>query len=158
MTSYTATQKILHWLIFVLILLQYVLHEAMHETWTLVRRGMEAEFSPLVAQHVFGGLLILVLVIIRLYVRLTRGAPPLPADEPAALKFAAHATHWGLYGLMILLPVTGAMAWFGGVLPAAQAHSVLRVAMILLVFLHIGGALYQSLVLKSDVMSRMTHG
>ena len=158
MTAYTHTQKILHWLIFVLIVLQYALHETMQEAWTLVRRGFAVEFDPLIAQHVAGGMLILILVIIRLYVRFKHGVPPLPEGEPPMMKFAAHATHWGLYGLMILLPVTGAMAWFGGVLPAAQAHSALRIVMLLLVALHIGGALYQSFILKSDVMRRMTNG
>ena len=130
--------------------------EAMHEAWTLVRRGFEIEVSPLIMQHVFGGLLILILVVLRLYIRLKRGAPPLPENEPAVLKFAAHATHWGLYGLLILMPVSGAMAWFGGNLQAAQVHSVLRVVFLVLILLHIGGALFQSFVLKSDVMRRMT--
>lgn len=39
--------------------------------------------------------------------RLAHRAPPLPAGTPGWEKSAAHATHWALYALLLLLPLTG---------------------------------------------------
>ncbi|TDK42187.1 cytochrome b [Antarcticimicrobium luteum] len=154
-THYTRAQIALHWGIFLLIALQYLFHEPIVAAWDRLREGAEIAFSPLVAGHVFGGLLILALVVWRIALRLTRGTPPLPEEEPAALKRVAHGTHLGLYGLMLLMPVTGALAWFGGIGPAAGAHGLLRLLLLALVALHVAGALYQQFVLKTGIMARM---
>lgn len=154
-SHYSRIQIALHWIIFLLIALQYLFHDSIVEAWDTLRDGGEPAFSSLVAGHVFGGLLILALVIWRLALRLTRGAPPLPAEEPAPLKLVAQLTHLGLYALMLLMPVTGALAWFGGIGQMAGAHGLLRLLLLALVALHLAGALYQQLVLKTDIMSRM---
>lgn len=154
-TGYSRFQIALHWIVFALIVLQFALHEPIHAAWEAMTEGREVVPSPLIAQHVFGGLLVLVLAALRLVVRLTRGVPALPANEPAPLKLVAHVTHWSLYGLMILLPLTGAMAWFGGVQGAAAAHGVLRAVLLLLVLVHIIGALVQQFVFKTNIMARM---
>ncbi|MCA8883041.1 MAG: cytochrome b/b6 domain-containing protein [Rhodobacteraceae bacterium] len=154
-TGYSRTQILLHWGIFALIVLQFVLHDAMSEAWHALVRGQEIASNPLVAQHVFGGILVGLLVLWRLALRLRRGAPLPPEDEPAPLKLAAHVTHWSLYGLMLLLPVTGLMAWFGGVRAAAEVHEIFKALLMLLVGLHIAGALYHQFILKTDVLNRM---
>ena len=154
-SHYSRAQIALHWIVFLLIALQYLFHQAIVDAWDKLRDGAEIGFSPLVAGHVFGGLLILALVVWRLALRLTRGAPPLPEEEPEALKRIARLTHLGLYALMLLLPVTGALAWFGGIGPMAGAHGLLRLLLLALVALHVAGALYQQFVLKTDIMSRM---
>lgn len=154
-SHYSRAQIALHWVVFLLIALQYLFHDAILEAWDTLRDGGEIAFSPLVAAHVFGGLLILALVLWRLALRLTRGAPPLPEEEPAPLKLIAQLTHLGLYALMLLMPVTGALAWFGGIGSMADVHGLLRLLLLALVALHVAGALYQQLVLKTDIMSRM---
>jgi cytochrome b561 len=53
------------------------------------------------------GLTVLVLSIARLLWRLVNPVPPLPADMNGALKFAAHATHFLLYFLIIAIPLSG---------------------------------------------------
>jgi cytochrome b561 len=154
-TGYTRTQIILHWLVFVLVVLQFVLHDPIAEAWDKIEEGLEVGFDPLVAQHVFTGFLILVLVVIRMAIKAKRGAPTLPANEPAILKIAAHGTHLGLYALLILMPISGAVAWFGGIEAAADGHEAMKVIVIALVALHVLGALFQHFVLKSDVLTRM---
>ena len=53
------------------------------------------------------GIAILLLAIVRLVNRLSRPTPALPGDLPAIQKFAAHASHWLLYGLMLAMPLIG---------------------------------------------------
>lgn len=153
--TYSRLQIALHWIIFLLIAAQFILHEPIAQAWHKIEDGLPFEFHPLIAAHVFGGLLILVLVAWRIILRVKKGAPELPAEEPAALKLAAKATHLGLYILMLLMPISGAVAWFGGVFNAAEAHEVMKALMLLLIALHIAGALYQQFVLKTNIMSRM---
>lgn len=154
-SGFSAGQIRLHWIVFILIVLQYVLHEAMSEAWEIVEEGGSVSFDPMVASHVFGGILVLLLVIWRLAIRARRGAPAAPENEPAILKLAAAATHLGLYALMVLMPVSGMAAWFGRVEAAAEAHEVMRVILLALIVLHVAGALYHQFVLKTDVLSRM---
>lgn len=154
-TAYSRTQIILHWLVFLLIAAQFLFHEPIADAWDRVEKGLAVAFDPLVAAHVFGGLLILGLVVWRLYLRITLGAPALPEKEPAAMKLIARVTHLGLYGLMLLMPISGAVAWFGGVEAAAEGHEVMKVVLLLLIGLHIVGALYQQFVLRTNIMARM---
>ena len=64
-----------------------------------------ADFGPaqdtLYHLHRSIGTILLPLMLVRLIYRLTHPAPPLPADVPAIQQFAAHATHWALYGFLI---------------------------------------------------------
>lgn len=154
--GYTLTQIALHWGVFLLVALQFILHDGISAAWrSLVREGT-FEPSALVFGHIAGGILILVFVIWRMAIKAKRGAPALPAHEPAWMKATANGTHLALYALLILMAISGGMAWFGGQGWAAEVHDeFLKPAIILLVVLHVLGALYQQFVLKSDVMTRM---
>ncbi|SEQ12536.1 cytochrome b [Thalassovita taeanensis] len=153
--AYSLTQIRLHWIVFILVALQYLLHESIIAAWDQIQKGGTPAFDPLVTGHVVGGVLILALVVWRIVLKLQRGAPALPENEPPALKAVAQVTHLGLYLLLILMAVSGGTAWFGGVEFAAEVHEVLRIVLLALVGLHVLGALYQQFVLKSDVMQRM---
>jgi len=153
--GYSRLQIRLHWTIFVLVALQFVLHDPIAEAWAKFVEGVEAPFNPLIALHVFGGIGIALLTIWRLVVRAKRGAPALPESESALQKAAAHGTHHTLYLLLILMPLSGAAAWFGGILPAATLHFYLKFAMLVLVGLHVLAALYHQYVLKNNLLRRM---
>jgi cytochrome b561 len=154
-TGYSASQIWLHWIVALLIVLQFALKNPISEAWRAMGRGEEVAFSPLIGAHVAGGLLVLALVIWRLVLRVTRGAPQPPAEESAPLRLVAKATHGLLYLLLIGMPVSGATAWIGGIEAAAGVHSVLRVLMLLFVALHVAGALYHQFVLKNNLLARM---
>ena len=158
--NYTVAQKALHWIVAIMIIAQVVLHEGMVDAWRTFERTADVSglSSPVVLLHVWGGLLVLVFAMWRLALRRNRGVPPVPADEPALLKFIAMATHVVLYGLMILLPASGAAAYFGGIEAAGEAHELMKPVLIVLIGLHVAGALYQHFWLKTDVLKRMTHG
>ena len=53
------------------------------------------------------GLTILVLSVVRVIWRLMNPVPPLPATMSPAMRFAAHATHFLLYFLIIFIPLSG---------------------------------------------------
>jgi cytochrome b561 len=153
-TGYTRTQIALHWIAALLILQQYLFKDAMSAAWEAFGDGLETPFDPLVLAHVAGGALVLVFALWRLAIRRQRGAPAI-VGESAAQRMLAKLTHLGLYALMILMPVSGSVAWFGGVEAAAQGHNLLKIALLALVALHIAGALWHQFVLKDGLIARM---
>ena len=153
--GYSATQIALHWIVALLIAAQFLLNDAIGSAFRAAMRGEEVGFNPLVAAHVFGGIAILVLVLWRIVLRKTRGAPLPPAEEAPPLQLLAKLTHGGLYLLMIVLVPTGGAAWFLGNRGAAEVHEVLTSLLLVLVGLHVIGALYHQFVLKTNLMERM---
>ncbi|MDR5653113.1 cytochrome b [Ruixingdingia sedimenti] len=153
--TYSRAQIVLHWLVVVLILAQYLNNEPIAEAWRAFRQGQVVEGGPGIALHILPGMLVLLLTLWRLVLRLTRGAPPPPAEEAAPLRFAAAAVHWALYALTLLLPVSGAVAWIGGVEGAGGAHAVMTKLLLALVALHIAAALWHQFWLRDGLLSRM---
>ena len=153
--GYSATQIALHWAVFVLVALQFLLNVWVGAAYRAIMRGQTPETGLLVAQHVFGGVLILALVIWRMVLKVTRGAPLPPAEEPPILQKVATLTHLGLYLLLIVTVLTGGLAWFAGVRIAGDVHEALTSVLMILIGLHVAGAVYQKFVLKSDVVQRM---
>ena len=153
--GYSATQILLHWAVVVLVAAQYVFKSAISSAWDAIREGRAYDFDPLILAHVVGGGLILTFVVWRLVLRLRRGVPATPANEPAVLATLAHVAHWAFYAVLAALSVTGVLAWFGGVAAAAQAHNLLKVVLLALIAAHVLAVPFHAVVLKNDVMRRM---
>jgi cytochrome b561 len=126
------------------------------------------------------GLAILLLAIVRLANRLRNPPPPLPADLPRIQVFAATASHWILYALMLAMPLIGwamlsaggypIVVWGGLHLPAIAPHSaalygflrplhgVLAYLLFFTILGHLGAALYHAWVRRDEVFGQMAKG
>jgi cytochrome b561 len=170
-TPFVLAARVLHWLMAVLIL-----------SMLFIGVGMVASVSErhnwLIGIHKPLGIAILILAVIRLIVRLRNPPPPLPSDLPAVQKLAAHASHWLLYALMLVIPLVGwAMLSAGGypvmlghslrlppIFPTnavafailRHAHAWLAVLLFLTFLAHLGAALYHGLIRRDGVLSSMT--
>ena len=155
--GYSTTQIALHWTVAVLVILQIVLHDGIIAAYAAGRGEGTATGSELFLAdlHVAFGIAIFVLALWRVALRVRRGAPPPPEDERPVLRLAARATHLALYAIILSMPVTGGLAWFGGVDAMAELHRAGKVAILVLVGLHTAGALYHHFVLRTDVLRRM---
>lgn len=153
--GYTRVQIGLHWIIALLVGFQYLANEGMGEAWRTAIRGGEKVLGTGAAIHLGVGLAVLALAVIRIAIKLRRGAPPMPPHEPQVLKITARVTHFLLYLAMLVVPIAGVVAWAGLNRSAGEAHEVLTSLLMILALVHIGGALFQRFVLKSDVMVRM---
>lgn len=153
-TGYSRAQIALHWGILLLLGVSYVSSDKMKAAWGAIHEGRDA-FGTTAAAHVWIGVAILVLALARVAIRMTRGAPDLPAGGHPLANLVAKLTHVGLYALLLLIPASGLMAWFGGVDAAGEVHEVLFNLGIALVMLHVAGALYHQFVLKDGLMDRM---
>lgn len=155
--GYSTAQIALHWAVAVLVILQIVLHDGIIAAYAAARgEGAATEAELFLGDlHVAFGIAVFVLALLRVALRVKRGVPPPPEDERPALRLAARATHLALYAIILAMPVTGGLAWFGGVEAMADLHRAGKVAILVLVGLHIAGALFQHFFLKSDVLRRM---
>lgn len=153
--GYSVTQIALHWGVAVLVAGQYIFKDSIAGAWVAIREGRDYPFDPLILVHVAGGVLILALIGWRLALRIKRGTPPPPANEPAPLKTLGHIAHWTFYALLAAMSVTGLLAWFGDVTQAAQVHNVLRIALLALIVLHVLAVPFHWLVLRNNVMKQM---
>lgn len=105
---YTSTAMVLHWLVAVLLLVNIALG------WgagllpnTLIR--------PVIETHKSIGLTVFGLVLLRILWRLSH-RPPRMVPMTAFERGLAHTVHYGFYGLMLLVPLTGYLhdsAWRG---------------------------------------------
>jgi len=156
--GYSRTQVTLHWIVVVLVAFQFVAHDGIEDAWrSLVRgqSGADADTAPLAYMHIAAGSLILVLALARIYLRFTRGTPPPPPNEPRLMHITAEAVHGSIYVLLLLLPISGLVAWLFVVEAGGDAHELMQNLLLLAIALHIGGALFQHFVRRSDVLMRM---
>ena len=148
--GYSGLQIALHWIIALLILVAWLSGEGAEEAMEAIEEGGTAGFVP----HVALGLAILALVVVRLLVRLTRGAPAAPGD-PGSLQ--VRLADWGhrlLYLLMIAVPLGGISVWFLG-LEVGEIHGLFANVLLLLALGHAAMALYHQYVLKDGLLRRM---
>jgi cytochrome b561 len=156
----------------VLIIVQYVLALLADDLPNGIKK------LGLLARHKSFGITILMLAVVRLGWRLAnREHPPLPNNLKPYERGLAHFTHYGLYVLIFLQPLTGwlmssahkyPVSWFGIFqLPDLVApnpalsetletvHGALAWAIVVIVALHVAGALKHHFVLKDDTLRRM---
>jgi len=172
-SRFNVPQRLLHWLMAACILAMLFIGMAMVSTVRPVHLALVSIHKPL-------GIAILILALLRIVVRLVSGTPSLPADLPAPLQFAASASHYALYALMIAMPLIGwgmlsaggyPVVMFGGVrLPAIlpqsdlmhaalwSAHQTLALVFFALILLHIAAALFHALIRRDGVFESMATG
>lgn len=154
--GYSRTQILLHWVTVVLVLGQYLFHDAVADAFDDGLDTGTMTLTPGAGLHMAGGMLILGVTIYRLFLRSAEGVPAPPEGEPGWAALAARATHLAFYGLLFLLPVTGAVAWAQASETASDAHEVLRALLLVLILAHIGAVLVHQFVWKTGLISRMT--
>jgi cytochrome b561 len=167
---FSPLQRALHWLMALCILAMLFIGVGMVST-------IRPNYLTLVSIHKPLGIAILILAVIRLVVRLKRGAPALPSDLPEPMKLAAHLSHLAFYLLMLAMPLLG---W--GMLSAANypvvvagirlppilppsdslhtllwtAHKYLAFCFFALIVVHLAAALFHALVRRDGVFRAMS--
>jgi cytochrome b561 len=168
---YTSTAKTLHWLMAVLLFGLLALGFYMQDL------PLSPEKLKLYSWHKWAGVSVFLLVLFRLAWRATHRPPALPASMPKLMQLAAHAGHLALYGLMLVIPLTGWLmssakgfqtVWFG-ILPIPDlldkdkalgdllqtVHMSLNLLFVAVIVGHIAAALKHHFIDRDDILSRM---
>ncbi len=154
-TGYSRTQIGLHWIIGALIVFQLIFGESIGEAWDASMEGGVPNMTLLVWAHIVVGVSVLLLALWRVAVRMGRGAPAEAEAGTMLTKLAAKGTHLALYLLMLAVPATGLVAWYGGIEVAGEVHSWAKPVLIVLIVLHVVGALWHQFVIKDNLVARM---
>ncbi len=154
--GYSSLQILLHWVIAALVFFQLIFGESMSAAGDAAREGtpLDATDAALASAHYWVGIAILALVALRLAVRLVGGAPHPQTSGTRLFDILAHATHWLFYVLLVAMPVSGLLAVY--VSPEiGEIHELGKPAFILLIALHVLGALYHQFIVKDGTIRRM---
>ena len=154
--AYSRTQIFLHWAVALLILFNLIFSDAMTALWRQIQRTGAAPTTIGAWAHIIVGIAVLVFAGWRIALRVTRGVPHAPAGTKPLMKLAGDAGHFALYALMIALPVTGLLAFYGGFKTLGELHAeVLKSVLWGLIALHVVAAFYHHFVLKDGLLNRM---
>lgn len=169
--AYGAVARFLHWAVAGGIALQFVW------AWRIDQAESRRLQYALIVEHKSIGMLVLALVLLRIGWRLFNRPPPLPPGMSRWQRTASLVAHWGLYALILLMPLSG-WAWssaagfgaefFGlveipdwvGVDEALAerleaVHEWLARAILALVSVHVLAALYHQFVRRDGLLWRM---
>lgn len=174
MNTYTGMAKLLHWGMAVLILGLLALGFVMTDM------PLSPEKLQYYSWHKWAGVSVFALVWCRLVWRAFNRPPAYPDSMPRLMQWAAHGGHAALYGLMIVIPLSGWLlssakgvqtVWFG-VLPLPDllekdkelghqlhdVHETLNWLLVLLLSGHAAAALKHHWIDRDDILQRMLPG
>jgi len=180
---YTSVAVILHWLIAVMIIVMIFAGWRTDDMRQAMLAG-DTSVDPMTVAMLFNwhkttGLIILALSLFRLVWRLTHRQPALPEGMNSFERYAATATHWAFYALVIGMPLGGWVAASASSFPSfffnveslpipqligddeavyavvSQVHSKSAWAILVLLGLHIAAALKHHIIDRDDVLTRM---
>ncbi|MEM9316104.1 MAG: cytochrome b/b6 domain-containing protein [Pseudomonadota bacterium] len=169
---YRAPARLLHWVMALLILL------TVPAGLIMVQSGIGRTLqNALFIYHKNVGVLLLVLVLLRLLVRWRNPPPPRMGGFPLWQERIAVTTHRLLHVLLLILPIAGYIRVRAGGFPiesldalgvpplvplsdewadsAKALHRRAGLALIPLLALHVGAALYHAIVKRDGVFARM---
>ncbi len=153
-TGYSTSQIALHWIIAALVVFQLVFGEAMNAVMRASERGITISASDQWwgDAHYWVGMAILALAAIRMAVRVVAGAP-VPLGNGWTVK-AAQFGHAAFYVLLLAAPVLGILGFYLGE-PWDDIHTLCKPLFIILIALHVLGALYHQFWLKDGTLRRI---
>ncbi len=172
--QYSAPARWFHWLtvLLVAILVPTGITMVIRSEQNILDSVTDALFST----HKLVGFTLLWLVALRLFYRLTFGAPPPDPGLTSWQLKASRLNHWAMYALLLILPLLGwlgismfpALKLFGSFdLPAIASpnkaaadvvldvHMTLAWVLIALISLHIAAAVYHAFIRRDGVLQRM---
>ncbi|AUT60435.1 MULTISPECIES: cytochrome b [Paraburkholderia] len=171
-SSYTSTAIALHWLIALLIVCGFALGWVMTDI-----PGFTPTKLKYFSWHKWIGVTVFALVIIRILWRATHATPPMPSHMPKWQRGIAHLTHFLLYVLMVVIPVSGYLyssaanvpVVYLGLVPLPRliapdphlkevlksVHIALNYTLLVLVVLHVLAALKHQILDRDGLLSRM---
>lgn len=169
---YPALTRSLHWLVAIMVIATMPIGMAMQQ------EGLARPTQDLLyILHKNGGVILLLLVLLRLVWRARHPAPPMPASLPGWQVAVAKLTHWLLYGLLLVMAISGYIRVAAGGFPiemldalgipklvprsdslaetAKAIHGTARFGLALLILMHIGAALQHLLIKRDGVFGRI---
>jgi len=156
-SHYTQIQRRLHWLVAAMVVLQFVLHDAVLHAMDQLDNGQPISFSGFVATtlHTWGGAAIGALMVYRLWLRNKRPVAVGAGEATGAARMAAIVLHNGFYVVLLAMVCTGVISYYFRLPISAQLHHYGKMLLMAMILLHVAAGLYHHYWKKDQVMSQM---
>jgi cytochrome b561 len=151
--SYNTAQILLHWAIAALIIFNYFVSEGMGRAFRQHLDDSNMGYNLVASLHVYVGLAIIALVVIRIIVRFM--SKKTKTVSTSLFDRVSRIVHELLYLLMFLVPVFGVIAWYLGIHIMGDVHEIAMNIMMTLVLLHAAAALFHQYILKDGTLMKM---
>jgi cytochrome b561 len=170
-TRYHPLQVSFHWLVLILVFIAFILGKYMSGL-----PNDAGKIAPLGAHMILGGIT-LVVIIARFITRLRLPKPDSATTGNAFLDQIGKLVHYALYVFVFLMTISGmALSLQSGLMPivfgssgvalpvdffaftSRMLHGFIAPALVLLIILHAGAALYHQFILKDNLLARMWYG
>lgn len=179
---YNVGARWFHWvttlLIFVIIPLGWIFAEfkTMKDNKNVFEAPIPGSPADYASLHKTLGLIVLAIVAARIVYRIVNRPPPLPGRLPAVEKGLAHATHWLLYLVLLVMPISGYVMSSAGNNPisilglfdfpklpiskdqgkiANSIHIYVQFVVYALVVMHLSGVAVSLFLRRDNVLGRM---
>lgn len=139
---YTPLQRRLHWLVILLLIVQYSLQIPMGHAMDAIERQETLGFVSFLVTtvHTWGGIAIAAIMIWRWQLR-KRAVPLAGGNLSVRQERWVRWHHVGLYGVLLLMALSGTMYYYFGFQPAGRWHEWGKWLLAVLILIHIAGAL-----------------
>ncbi|MFK7893374.1 MAG: cytochrome b [Granulosicoccus sp.] len=139
---YTSLQRRLHWLVIVLVFVQYLAQETMGEAMRVIEQHepVNAGHFFVITIHTWFGALLAAVMIWRWTLR----RRPVPVNGGLMARHRARYVaihHKILYLTIILMALTGALHYYAGLPTAGRWHELGKWLLLVLIAIHVLGAL-----------------
>ena len=153
--GYSTAQIAIHWTVAVLVAANLLLGDAMSRVFNAVQDGQEVDSLGAAYVHIIIGVTLLLLMVARLAARLQRPVATNPDSPHKLLALLGRINHWAFYGILLVLPLLGLAAWFGGSETAGDLHGLLVTVLLAAMALHVGAVILHHLVLRENLIRRI---
>ena len=157
-THYNKFHILIHWLIVVIILLQMITGDKIALEFIALRnQAINNDGNTSNSQiHLLGGLFIILLMAIRVFLRMKFGVPDPTKKTNGPLKFLSTFVHLGIYLILFAIPITGLLAFSTINFDLGLAHKILVNILYIFVIIHLIGVAFHQIFLGDNIMERIT--
>ena len=160
-TGYSLAQKTAHWLTVLLVLINLLLPGSIERVVDLLGGSKTPTASELFSAniHIYGGIAIMALTVLRLTLRFIQGAPGQPQGEPDSFHLLAKLSHAVFYAVLIVMPALGIAKYYLDMNVAGDLHGgPVKLLIWTLIVLHVAAVLVHQFWWKTNLIARMTTG
>ena len=156
--GFSRYQVIIHWLVACFVLFQIATSSAISNDFLALKDGKISieEVDQNSWYHLFFGLTIFLLMVIRFILRIILGVPKPTKQSSSITIILAKIIHWLFYLILFVVPISGFVAWNTSNVFIGDLHTASVNALYVLVLIHLIAIVYHQIFLEDNLIDRMT--
>jgi len=156
-TRYSAVQRKLHWVIVILVAVQYLLQSPMRTAMTNLQDNVTLSALDFIVTtiHTWGGASIGAIMVYRLWLRVQNPVPVGAGQLTDVWSSIARGMHWSFYAVLLFMVVTGSLHYYFGWHSIAHWHEKGEWLLLGLIVIHGLAALLHRFYKNDAVLGQM---